>query len=488
MGSDPQYAKYPLLPLAQHIFTLTNPSAPKAVQQTSLKSLQDAITEHKMAPLYRYLAHPAEGILNATGETSSKSTPAPLGRKPSAAGMVASKHSIPKIDLPWDEALYEKLKKENDEELDGFKKEEEEAAEKAGETEVQAARGKRAEFWARVGDKDRAIAAYEEVFEKTGVLGTKIDLVLAIIRMGLFYGDKLLVKKHVDRAKTLVESGGDWDRRNRLKAYQGLYLLMVRSYALSAPLLLDSLSTFTSYELCTYSSLVVYSVLAGSVSLKRVDFKSKVVDAPEIKAILGDGEDKLLALSGALSAGPGADEEMKDVSSATPTNAKTAVNLTNLGSDQPEAEAAIDFSPLAQLVSSLYTGNYKSFFGALAAVEVSFLTQDRYLYEHRGWFVREMRLRAYQQLLQSYRVVGLESMANDFGVSVDFLDRDLAKFIAAERIPCTIDRVTGKGIIETNRPDDKNKQYNDVVRQGDQLITKLQKYGQAVRLRGSERA
>lgn len=326
------------------------------------------------------------------------------------------------------------------------------------------------------------------MFEKTGVLGTKIDLVLAIIRMGLFYGDKLLVKKHVDRAKTLVESGGDWDRRNRLKAYQGLYLLMVRSYSLAAPLLLDSLSTFTSYELCTYSSLVVYSVLAGSVSLKRVDFKSKVVDAPEIKAILGDGEDKLLALSGALSAGPGADEEMKDVSSATPSTTKTAVNLTNLGSDQPEAEAAVDFSPLAQLVGSLYTGSYRSFFGALAAVEVNFLTQDRYLYEHRGWFVREMRLRAYQQLLQSYRVVGLESMANDFGVSVDFLDRDLAKFIAAERIPCTIDRVTGKGIIETNRPDDKNKQYNDVVRQGDQLITKLQKYGQAVRLRGSERA
>lgn len=332
--------------------------------------------------------------------------------------------------------------------------------------------------------------------------------------MGLFYGDKLLVKKHVDRAKALVESGGDWDRRNRLKAYTGLYLLTVRSYNIAAPLLLDSLSTFTSYELCSYSSLVVYSVLAGSVSLKRVDFKSKVVDAPEIKAILGDGEDKLLALSGAISAGPGADEDIQDVPSETPSAAKTAVNLTTLGTgvDAPEAEAALDFSPLAQLVSSLYTGSYRSFFGALAAVEVSFLTQDRYLYEHRGWFVREMRLRAYQQLLQSYRVVGLESMANDFGVSVDFLDRyvpaylspphfscsiqpcsnipssDLAKFIAADRIPCTIDRVTGKGIIETNRPDDKNKQYNDVVKQGDQLITKLQKYGQAVRLRGSERA
>lgn len=257
------------------------------------------------------------------------------------------------------------------------------------------------------------------------MLGTKIDIVLAIIRMGLFYGDRLLVKKHVDRAKTLVDSGGDWDRRNRLKAYQGLYLLTVRSYNLAAPLLLDSLSTFTSYELCSYSSLVVYSVLAGSVSLKRVDFKSKVVDAPEIKAILGDGEDKLSALSGALSAGPGANEEVNYTSSATPHPAKTAVNLSTLGSasEQMDVEAAIDFSPLAQLVNSLYAGNYRSFFSALATVEVNFLSQDRYLYEHRGWFVREMRLRAYQQLLQSYRVVGLESMANDFGVTIEFLDR-----------------------------------------------------------------
>lgn len=279
--------------------------------------------------------------------------------------------------------------------------------------------------------KDKAIATYDDVFEKTGILGTKIDLVLAIVRMGLFYGDKALVKKHVARAKTLVDSGGDWDRRNRLKAYEGLHLLTVRSYNLAAPLLLDSLSTFTSYELCTYSNLVVYSVLAGSVSLKRVDFKSKVVDAPEIKAILGaDGDDKLLALSGAISAGPGAkDAEMRDVkdtvSPTAPTKATTAVNLTTLGTgtDQPEAEMAVDFSPLAQLVNSLYNGHYKLFFQALALVEEQFLTQDRYLHEHKGWFIREMRLRAYQQLLQSYRVVGLESMANDFGVTVDFLDR-----------------------------------------------------------------
>jgi 26S proteasome regulatory subunit N7 len=108
------------------------------------------------------------------------------------------------------------------------------------------------------------------------------------------------------------------------------------------------------------------------------------------------------------------------------------------------------------MIRSLYSGHYQNFFRALSSVETQFLAQDRYLYEHRRWYVKEMRLRAYAQLLQSYKVVGLESMAQSFGVSVDWLDRDLAPFIASQRLPCTIDRV--KGVIETQRAGDKNKQ------------------------------
>ncbi|KAJ5316853.1 hypothetical protein PENANT_c016G04301 [Penicillium antarcticum] len=494
MGSDPQYIKFPNLSLAQDVFNLSNPACTPAVQQTSLKKLQDVITEHKMAPLYRHLAHPTEGILNNSGEgVTQHPQNAGTSTKPLlTSNLLASRKTPQKFDFPWDEKLYQSLLEDNKKELESFQKEEDDAEEAAGETEVQAARGKRAEFWARVGDKDKAIESHEALLEKTGFLGTKIDLVLAMLRIGLFFGDLLFVNKTIERAETLVESGGDWDRRNRLKAYKGLHLLTIRSYALAAPLLLDSLSTFTSYELCSYSSLVIYSVLAGSLSLKRVDFKAKVVDAPEIKAILGSGEDQLAALSGEISSGPGArEEEMKDasVSRSTPAGATTAVNLTSFatGSSAPvDTEVPVDFSPLANLVNSLYNGNYRSFFVALAGVEDQFLTQDRYLHEHRAWFVREMRLRAYQQLLQSYRVVGLSGMANDFGVTVDYLDRDLARFISNNRIACTIDRVNG--IIETNRPDDKNKQYADVVKHGDSLITKIQKYGQSVRLRGSERS
>lgn len=153
MGSDPQYAKYPLLSLSQNIFTITNTASSRPSQQTALKTLQDAITEHKMAPLYKYLAHPTEGILNSAGESSSKPTKVRPARRPSAAGLLASKNAVASVDLSWDESLYDKLKKENDEELDKYRKEEEEAVEQAGDTEIQAARGKRAEYLAQIGDK-----------------------------------------------------------------------------------------------------------------------------------------------------------------------------------------------------------------------------------------------------------------------------------------------------------------------------------------------
>jgi 26S proteasome regulatory subunit N7 len=149
MGSDPQFAKYPNLGLAQSIFSIsTNPGA--------VKSIQNAIQEHKMAPLYRHLAHPTEGILNSPAEGSLQ-TPGtkPLARRESiiSSNLLPARRSALTNVLPWHASLYEELKADNEKELEAIQKEEEAAEENAGETEIQAARGKRAEFWARVGDK-----------------------------------------------------------------------------------------------------------------------------------------------------------------------------------------------------------------------------------------------------------------------------------------------------------------------------------------------
>ena len=75
---------------------------------------------------------------------------------------------------------------------------------------------------------------------------------------------------------SLIEEGGDWDRRNRLKVYQGLYYLSIRDFKSAANNFLDSISTFTSYELMDYKTFVTYTVLASMIALERVDLRTKV--------------------------------------------------------------------------------------------------------------------------------------------------------------------------------------------------------------------
>lgn len=162
---DPQFAKYPELQLSQHIFHISNPESTRAVKHASLRSLQDAIKEYKMAPLYRHLAHPTEGIMNATGEGTSDHPEGHALRRQSssAATFLGSRRPSLDVTLSWDEQLYEQLKADNEKELEAIQKEEDEATEKAGETEIQAARGKRAEFLTRVGEKASLNSFYSYV-------------------------------------------------------------------------------------------------------------------------------------------------------------------------------------------------------------------------------------------------------------------------------------------------------------------------------------
>jgi 26S proteasome regulatory subunit N7 len=84
-----------------------------------------------------------------------------------------------------------------------------------------------------------------------------------------------------------------------------------------------------------------------------------------------------------------------------------------------------------------------------------------------------MRVVAYSQFLESYRSVTITSMATSFGVSAAFLDRELSDLISAGRLACKIDKVNG--VIESSRPDNRNALYNVIVKQGDLLLSRLQK-------------
>ena len=66
-----------------------------------------------------------------------------------------------------------------------------------------------------------------------------------------------------------------------MQVYEGLYALSVRDFAKAANLFLETVSTFTSYELMSYTDFVTYTVLVGVIALDRSQLLEKVT-APEI--------------------------------------------------------------------------------------------------------------------------------------------------------------------------------------------------------------
>jgi 26S proteasome regulatory subunit N7 len=48
---------------------------------------------------------------------------------------------------------------------------------------------------------------------------------------------------------------------------------------------------------------------------------------------------------------------------------------------------------------------------------------DRYFHKHYTYYVREMRIIGYNQLLESYSSLTLKYMADAFGVSNIFIDK-----------------------------------------------------------------
>ncbi|AMD20766.1 HDR023Wp [Eremothecium sinecaudum] len=343
---------------------------------------------------------------------------------------------LPNGMLKWDQQLYDSLTDLNTQDITELKEHLQEIEEKdEGELEKAQCWIKLGEYYAQIGDRTNAEETLTEAMNKAVSMGAKIDIMLTITRLGFFYDDQMFVKEKLAQINAMIEKGGDWERRNRYKTYKGIHCLAIRDFKQAANLLVDSLATFTCVELTSYENIATYASVAGLYALERVDLKAKVVDSPELLSLM----------------------------STTPA-----------------------LQSITSLTISLYTSEYSSYFPYLLETYDNVLIPCKYLSRHADYFVREMRRKVYAQLLESYKTLSIKSMANIFGVSVEFLDKDLSKFIPNKQLNCIIDRVNG--IVETNRPDNKNAQYHQLIKNGDSLLTKLQRYGAAVRLTGTDRS
>jgi len=330
-------------------------------------------------------------------------------------------------ELKWkeDNKLWTEMTAENETEIKALDEKITDAEANLGESEHREALLAKAEYLTKIGDKDAAVETIRKTMEKTVGLGNRMDLLFHNIRLGLFYMDHSLIKANLDKATTLMEEGGDWDRRNRLKVYEGLYALAVRDFLKAANLFLDTVSTFTSYELMDYTQFVKYAVFASMIALERLELHGKVVKGSEILEVLHQcPKDK-------------------------------------------------------QFLNSFYNCQYAEFFQCLADVEQN-AKKDRYLNPHYAFYVREMKIKAFGQLLESYRSLTLTYMAEAFGITEDYMDQELSRYIADGRLHCKIDKT--RGIVITNRPDSKNAQYQATIKQGDILLNRVQKLSRVINI------
>lgn len=260
------------------------------------------------------------------------------------------------------------------------------AEENLGDVEIRDAILERAQLYEKNGKNEKAVEIYKEALKKTIGIGKKMDVWFFI--MNIYVSEKNLAKilETIDACKKLLEEGGDWERKNRLKIYEGIYNLLIRNLKKTSELFIDSISTFNSPDIISYQRIVKYTILTSIISIGRSEMKKKIIHNSEVLSTIRE----LPAIKGLL-----------------------------------DAYSKCD---------------YKGFFVELTKV-LDDLKNDEYLSAHRKFFTREVRIVIYSQFLESYKTVTLQSMADAFGVSIEFIDRELSELISAGRLTCKIDKV-----------------------------------------------
>lgn len=333
-----------------------------------------------------------------------------------------------KFDLPVDESMLKSLQEKNEKSLETIEAKLQDNIVNAGDMEVLDSLFSKARHYTTIGDWNNAYKIYDEILNKEKTpTGKKIDANMEKARIALFNveSEKEKAKDIINEAKRLNDIGGDWDRRNRLKVYEAMYLMVTRDIQSASKLLLECVATFTCVELCSYKQFMLYTLLISIVCMKRSDLKKKIIDDPHV------------------------------------------INVTR---ELPNAKI---------LVHAIYNCDYQRFFEGILLVHPEIMS-NRFLGPLCVYLVREYRVLAYSQFLEAYKSVMFSSMAVSFGISTNLLDAELSRFIAAGRLHAKIDKVGD--IIETSRPDKKNAQYQEVIKKGDLLLNQIQKLVRVVNL------
>ena len=266
---------------------------------------------------------------------------------------------------------------------------------------------------------DKAIEQFKETIAQTTSFNTKIDAIFEILHIGLMDKNQDILKEYLNKCTELLKTeGGDWEKKNRLKVYEGLNFILNKNFKDAGKNFLEALMTFTSYELFDFKTFVFYTAITNIITVDRKTLKERIIDNSDVLSCIND------------------------------------------------------IPHLQSFLNSFYDGEYSKFFEELYYI-IEIIKKDFYLSKHYNFFINEMRIKVYSQFLQSYKTVTIENMANVFGVSTNFIDSELSNFISQGRLNAKIDKVSG--IIECSHNEQNIDLYQTTIRESDILISKIHK-------------
>jgi hypothetical protein len=230
------------------------------------------------------------------------------------------------------------------------------------------------------------------------------------------YGEEEEMKKRFRR-----EMWGDWDSRNRFNIYNAINYLLSHNFTEASPLMLNSIQTFASTDILNIDSAMILATYLSIIRCPRKDLVSKVVESPEI--------------------------------------------IQTLLANQVERD----------FLDHIYNCRYTPFSHLLPAVQDRLL-RSPFLASLAPNYLKEARLVAYRQFLQSFQYVKIDAFAQSFGVSADFIEKDVANLISAGRLEARINLVDN--IIEMSHTKNKMSQFEQVLVTADVVVNKLNKFTQ----------
>lgn len=98
-----------------------------------------------------------------------------------------------------------------------------------------------------------------------------MDVVFRILAIHLKQKKLDKVTEDIEKCKKYLQDGGDWERKTKLKIYQGIYGLLIRDFKTTSNLFIEILPTFSSPEIISMDSLVRYTVLVSMITMNRAE-------------------------------------------------------------------------------------------------------------------------------------------------------------------------------------------------------------------------